>query len=132
MSGLVSGLRLPSKYLFINLSHQIKPEKKDLLHKNSVKKLSFKEKQFLEFVIIFPEYLQKFIEAGIEDVIDSSLGNDILMHLKDTADDATGGQERLLDLVEGKERAFISELLITSPSYTDEEKEQTGSVRRRA
>ncbi|MBU0479640.1 MAG: DNA primase [Proteobacteria bacterium] len=89
--------------------------------------LSFKEKQFLEFLIIFPEYLQKFTEAGIEDVIIGSFGKLILKHLQESADDATGGQERLLDLAEGEERAFISELLITSPSYTDEEKEHTAA-----
>ncbi|MEN8143154.1 MAG: DNA primase, partial [Thermodesulfobacteriota bacterium] len=63
--------------------------------------LPLKQKQLLEFLIIFPEYLQKFLEAGIEQVVDSSVGQNILHHLKDFIQDGSGSLEQLLDLAEG-------------------------------
>ena len=90
---------------------------------HSEKSLPQQQKQLLEFLIIFPEYLQKFLEAGIEVMITSSFGRNILQHLREVARLESGRQERLLDLADGPERAFISRLLTTLPAYTDEARE---------
>ncbi|MDF1577998.1 MAG: DNA primase [Desulfobulbales bacterium] len=89
--------------------------------------LPFKQKQLLEFLIIFPEYLQKFLEAGIEQVVVNEVGQNILRHLKEFTEEGNGGLDRLLDLAEGPEKSFISRLLISSPSFSDEDREQTAA-----
>ncbi|MBU0673050.1 MAG: DNA primase [Proteobacteria bacterium] len=86
--------------------------------------LPLKQKQLLEFLIIFPEYLQKFREAGIEQVITSQAGKKILSNLIALKSEGALEPERLLDLVEGAERSFISRLLVASPDYSDEEREK--------
>jgi DNA primase len=89
--------------------------------------LPLKQKQLLEFLIIFPEYLQKFLEAGIEEVVESSVGKNILHHLKEFTREGAGSLEQLLDLADGPERSFISRLLITSPSYSDEDRDEAAA-----
>jgi len=89
------------------------------------RELPLKQKQLLEFLIIFPEYLQKFLEAGIEVMITSTFGRNILQHLREVNLLESGQQERLLDLAVGPEKTFISRLLTASPAYSAEEREQT-------
>jgi DNA primase len=91
---------------------------------NSPDHLPLKQKQLLEFLIIFPEYLQIFLEAGIEDVVVSNMGQNILNHLLTYVQGGNGSLDQLLDLAEGPEKAFISRLLINSPSYSDEDREK--------
>jgi len=95
--------------------------------RHSEKSLPLKQKQLLEFLIIFPEYLQKFLEAGIEVMITSSFGCIILEHLREAVRFESGLHDRLLDLAAGPEKAFISRLLITAPSYTPEVREQVAA-----
>ncbi|MFN2366596.1 MAG: hypothetical protein ABR523_09085, partial [Desulfurivibrionaceae bacterium] len=87
-------------------------------------KLPFKQRQLLEFLIIFPEYLQKFLEAGIEQVVVDEVGRNILRHLQELAGGENGSLDQLLELAEGPEKSFISRLLVNSPSFTDEDREQ--------
>jgi DNA primase len=101
------------------------PGKTEKVEKDAPIDLPLKQKQLLEFLIIFPEYLQKFLEAGIEEVVDSSVGQNILQHLKEFTRGEGGSLEQLLDLADGPERAFISRLLISSPSYSDEDRDET-------
>ncbi len=91
---------------------------------NDPKYLPLKQKQLLEFLIIFPEYLQKFMEAGIEDVVVSDVGGNILKHLQEFTRGGDGSLDQLLDLAEGPEKSFISRLLVNSPSYSDEDREE--------
>ena len=100
------------------------PGKTEKVEKDAPIDLPLKQKQLLEFLIIFPEYLQKFLEAGIEEVVDSSVGQNILQHLKEFTRGEGGSLEQLLDLADGPERAFISRLLISSPSYSDEDRDE--------
>jgi hypothetical protein len=91
---------------------------------NNPEHLPLKQKQLLEFLIIFPEYLQKFLEAGIEDVVVSNMGRNILTHLLTYFRGGNNTLDQLLDLAEGPEKAFISRLLINSPSYSDDDREE--------
>lgn len=95
--------------------------------RHSERSLPQKQKQLLEFLIIFPEYLQKFLEAGIEIMITSSFGRIILEHLREAVRLESGRHDRLLDLAAGPEKAFISRLLITAPSYTAEAREEAAA-----
>lgn len=97
------------------------------LARHTEKSLPQKQKQLLEFLIIFPEYLQKFLEAGIEVMITSPFGCTILQHLREAVRFESGRHDRLLDLAAGPEKAFISKLLITAPSFTEELRELTAN-----
>ncbi|MFA7346951.1 MAG: DNA primase [Desulfurivibrionaceae bacterium] len=85
--------------------------------------LPIKQRQLLEFLVAYPEYLPAFQEAGLEEVIMNQFGLAIL-HLLKRQPDLSGGPEQLLDLATGPERSFISRLLISTPSYSEELREQ--------
>ena len=67
------------------------------------------------------------MEAGIEEVVDSSVGRNILDLLKEFDRQEAGSLEQLLDLADGPERMFISRLLISSPSYSDEDRDEAAT-----
>ncbi|MHB8149068.1 MAG: DNA primase [Desulfobulbia bacterium] len=85
--------------------------------------LPMKQRQLLEFLVAYPEYLPAFLEAGLEEIIMNQFGLAIL-HLLKRQPDLTGGPEQLLELATGPERAFISRLLISTPSHAEEMREQ--------
>jgi len=88
-------------------------------------RLPTKQKQLLEFLILFPAYLPAFLEAGLEEVICNEFGLAILALLKDRlGQGGSGGPEQLLDLAAGQEKAFISRILISTPFPADETREE--------
>ncbi|MDA8165088.1 MAG: DNA primase [Desulfobacteraceae bacterium] len=85
--------------------------------------LPLKQKQLLEFLVCYPEYLERLQAAGIEAVLASSAARTILERLRELP--AHGGPEQLLEtLPPGPERSFVSQLLLAVPSYTETEKEE--------
>jgi len=85
-----------------------------------------KQKQLLEFLIIYPEFLQQFIDGGIEECIVASSAKIILDHLKEIHSSGSRAlkPETLLDILpEGPERTFVSSLLISPRVYEDDESE---------
>jgi DNA primase len=87
--------------------------------------LPLKQKQLLEFLICHPEYLEDFMDEGINEVLASTAGRNILQQLQLLAGD---GSEGLLESLEpGPERTFVARLLLSSPSYTDVEIEEIAS-----
>lgn len=85
-----------------------------------------KQVQLLEFLILYPEYLQDFVEAGIDDVIVDSYGQNILSQMKIFIQQDSGvGPEGLLSMTDGPEKSFISRLLVSTPAYPNEIKEAT-------
>ena len=89
------------------------------------KGLPLKNRLLLEFLLAYPEYLTRFLEAGLEEIIESHLGQTVLNLLKefDNRGPAVSPEDLLLH-IEGPERNFISEMLISAPSYGDGEREQ--------
>ena len=86
-------------------------------------KLPMKQRQLLEFLVAYPEYLPAFLEAGLEEIIMNQFGLAIL-HLLKRQPDLSGGSEQLLELATGPERSFISRMLISTPSHSEEMREQ--------
>jgi DNA primase len=82
-----------------------------------------KQKHLLEFLIIHPEFLEKFLDAGIEEVLDAPLAGKILAALKKI--EPTVGRpvpEMLLDILpDGVERSFVTRLLIAAQTYGAEQ-----------
>ena len=88
-----------------------------------VAQLPMKQRQLLEFLVAYPEYLPAFLEAGLEEIIVNQFGLAIL-HLLKTQPNLSGGPEQFLELATGPERSFISRLLISTPSHSEEMQEQ--------
>ena len=86
-------------------------------------KIPMKQRQLLEFLLIYPEHLPVFMEAGLEEIIVNQFGLAIL-HLLQSQPDLSGGAEQLLEFATGPERSFISGLLISTPSHSEEMKAQ--------
>lgn len=86
-------------------------------------RLPLKQRQLLEFLVAYPEYLPAFLEAGLEEIIMNQFGLAILDLLKKQPNLSCGSEE-LLELATGPERSFISKLLISTPLHSEEMREQ--------
>ncbi len=78
------------------------------------------EKQLLGFLIIYPEYVDRLVDAGISEAVNTPSGQSILGHIQKLSQDEYGSPERLMEMVEGAERVFVSEQLISPPSGNEE------------
>lgn len=86
--------------------------------------LTKSEEQLLSFLIINPEYVGRFIEAGLLAALTHPSAITIAQALQEALDQLpAGGAERLLDFVQGPERVFVSEQLIAAPSLPDTARE---------
>ncbi len=106
---------------------------KAVANQNTVPNLPRKQKQLLEFMIIYPEYMQKFIDSGIDDVLVEPSAKIILGHLKKLCpmgpEERAGSPDQLLDLLpEGPERSFVSQLLISAQTLVADDNENMPSA----
>ena len=85
-----------------------------------------KQAQLLEFLIFYPRYLKRFLEAGIEDILVENQASNILDVLQKLAAENEGiGPEQLMEnLPEGPERSYVSRLLISSPYLRQNDQEE--------
>ena len=82
----------------------------------------------IEFLIFYPQFLERFLEAGIEEIMGEGCGGNILAGLQKAFDNnQAAGPEQLMETLEsGPERSYVSKLLISSPFLKqDEEDEKT-------
>jgi len=72
--------------------------------------------QLIEFLIFHPRYLERFLEAGIDEILAEDPASNILNVLQQlAADNKNVAPEQLMEnLPDGPERTYISRLLITS------------------
>jgi DNA primase len=84
--------------------------------------LPMKQRQLLEFLIIYPEHIQDFCNAGLEDFIVEPFAREILDLLAANAGTGyhSGNPEKLLEIAQGDTRSFISRVLISTPVFTEE------------
>jgi DNA primase len=85
--------------------------------------LSKQQQQLFEFLLIYPEALPRFLEAGLKKIIghENDPAGIILMHLQELEEGE--GPEVLLGKLDGAAKNFISKLLFVAPSYSAEVKE---------
>ncbi|MDX1775719.1 MAG: DNA primase [Desulfobulbales bacterium] len=76
-----------------------------------------KQAQLLEFLVFYPRYLQRFLEAGIEEILLEESAGRILAALQQAAGEQNefGPEQLLQNIPEGPERAYIARLLTSSP-----------------
>ncbi len=92
----------------------------------SLKTLPRKERQLLDFLILYPEYFPELSAAGIEKVLSDSAGMNIFQVLNELAGAGFLTPDRLLvGLPEGSaERQYIAELLILGNQESSKEDEK--------
>jgi DNA primase len=103
----------------------IKPEAK-ISSRENLKALLRKERQLLDFLILYPEYFPDLLTAGIEEAIANSAVMNIFQVLKKLAGEELLTPDRLLmGLPEGSaERQYVAELLILGDRNDDGENEE--------
>lgn len=80
------------------------------------------QRHLLEFLILYPQFLERFVGAGIEDVLDDPAALNIFNQLQEIG--TVGGPEQLLDLLPaGPERTFVSSLLVSAPVLSEEDRD---------
>lgn len=82
------------------------------------------EDQLLSFLIVYPEYINKFVEAGLFDALSHPSAQSIAFRIQElNTHGGRYGPERLLELTTGPERSFISRQLISVPDTPDQDQE---------
>jgi len=76
-----------------------------------------KQAQLLEFLIFYPRFLKRFLEAGIEDILVQNPAKQILEALQKLSEEkeVTGPEQLMEALPEALERSYVSRLLMSSP-----------------
>lgn len=102
----------------------VKAEEKQECRRKANPVLPMKQRQLLEFLIIYPEYLQDFFNAGLEDFIVEPFARELLDLLAANAGtgDHSGNPEKLLETAQGDTRSFVSRVLISAPIFAEEVK----------
>lgn len=87
--------------------------------------IPLKQRKVLEFLMDCPEYIKRFLEAGMEEIMTDSLCRTLIDNLKKPDHDtSTPWPERLLELFPpGPERIFLSGLLVSLPTFPEDIKE---------
>lgn len=89
-----------------------------------IERLPIIQRQLIEFLILYPEYLQQFTEAGIDDLVTHPAVQTILDALRAQSEGETHpAPEQILPSLADAERNFVSKLLISTPAFSDEDKE---------
>jgi DNA primase len=100
------------------------PVKKVEAKGETLQRLPAQHRQLLEFLLVYPDVLPRFIEAGLEEIPMGDLVRDIIGHIAyflEQGVDMT--PERLLDSIEGPHKSLVSEFLLSAMQYSDETKE---------
>ena len=76
-----------------------------------------KQAQLLEFLIFYPRFLKRFLEAGIEEILVQYPAKQILEALTKLSEEKelTGPEQLMEALPEAMERSYVSRLLMSSP-----------------
>ena len=89
-----------------------------------------KQAQLLEFLIFYPHFLKRFLEAGIEDILVATPASDILAALQKLSEERelTGPEQLMEALPEAFERSYVSRLLMSSPFLGQDDPEVIGNM----
>ena len=89
-----------------------------------------KQAQLLEFLVFYPGFLKRFLEAGIEDILVENPASYILEALQKLSEEKEVSRpEQLMEaLPEGLERSYVSRLLISSPFLGQDDPEMIAKM----
>lgn len=102
-----------------NVSAHRKPEAPPKLEK-----LPDQHQQLLEFLLVYPDVLPRFIAAGLEDIFTNTQARDIIGHMQYLIEEGDEvSPELLLDSIEGPSKSLASQLLLSTSLYSDATKD---------
>ncbi len=122
-----------SRKLGLQPEHLLKNDKQSVLstasaghkRKHSSPDLPLKQKQILEFLLYYPEFFEPFLDAGIEKVMDHDTCQVILNCMTDIVPaEGSAVVDLLLEHLSGRERSLISSLLVKTPAFSEEKKNE--------
>jgi len=89
--------------------------------RQSIAQLPRKQRQLVDFIVYYPEYLDELLAGGLEAVVTSESISDIITCLRQLAEDGTPSPDRLLSRLPEKssERKYVTELLISGSPIDD-------------
>lgn len=80
-----------------------------------------KQRQFLEFILLYPEFFSTFLAYGIEKVMRDESARLIFQCMKNICrEENSSVADRLLEEVSGPEKSLVSRLLVDPPDYSRE------------
>lgn len=90
--------------------------------RQSIAQLPRKQRQLVDFLVYYPEYLDELLAGGLEAVVTSDSINDIIVCLKQLAEEGTPSPDRLLSRLpeQSSERKYVTELLISGSPVDDD------------
>ncbi|HEB50339.1 MAG TPA: DNA primase [Desulfobulbus sp.] len=85
-------------------------------HPPSGETIPRRERQLLDFLILYPEHFRELQEAGLEEVVSGEITCQVIDALKRGTAEGTCSCEQLLSLLQGdEERRYVAELLMREP-----------------
>ncbi len=93
-------------------------------HPKPIGQVTSGHRRFLEFLIMYPEHLPQFVEAGIEDFFSGNTAQVIIDSMKQLSVDNFQA-EMLLAQLDEPLKTIIAEMLVSVPSCLPEQAEQT-------
>ena len=88
-------------------------------------RMPIKQAQLLDFLVFYPRYYKRFVEAGIEDILIEETARTILGALQELHETGsmTGPEQLMEAMPEGPGRSYVSRLLISSHFLDQDDQE---------
>jgi len=96
--------------------------------RQSIAQLPKKQRQLVDFLVYYPEFLDELLAAGLEEVVASDSISEIIACLRQLAKEGAPSPDRLLSMLpeQSSERTYVTELLISgSPVNEDDDAQET-------
>ncbi len=89
--------------------------------RRNIADLPRKQRQLVDFLVYYPEYLEELVSAGLQDVITSDSVSDIVTALRSLSESGFPSPDRLLSMLpeNGSERKYVTGLLIAGSPVVD-------------
>ena len=90
--------------------------------RQSIVQLPRKQRQLVDFLVYYPEFLGELLAAGLQEVVTSDSVNEIIACFKQLAEKGMSSPDRLLSMLpeHSSERKYVTELLISGSPFNDD------------
>jgi hypothetical protein len=92
------------------------------------RKLNAQHRQLLEFLLAYPDVINRFLEAGLEEILMGDIAGEILGYIAYLVEEGIEiTPERLLESIHEPHKSLVYELLVSASQYSEEAKEDMTS-----
>lgn len=98
--------------------------------RQSISQLPRHQRQLVDFLVYYPEYLDRLLAAGLEEVVSNESVKDIVSLLKELMGSGVPTPDRLLSMLpeQSSERKYVTELLISGSQISGDGDEEAGKM----